>query len=183
MEHEEIITLMMEALDDEIEETGQLEMRTHLESCPSCSREWEAIQAIHQLFLETPALSPAAGFAERTLGRLPNQAYRIWMSSVVYGLLLISGLLPLVAIIWITSQFGPALDQPAVIDGVLRAGGQVTQLADTVLDALRQGVINLGDLIGQQPAIIGIFLVMVGAILLWGGIYTQLTNPRRVNSL
>lgn len=183
MEHEEIFTLMMEALDDEIEESGQLEMQTHLRSCPSCSQEWEAIQAIHQLFLETPALSPAAGFVERTLGLLPNQAYRLWMGSVVYGLLLVSGLLPVVVIIWLTTQFGPALEQPAVVDSVLQAGGQVAQLTNTVFDAFRQGLVNGGDLIGQQPAIIGLLLVMVGAILLWGGVYNQLTRPRRVNSL
>ncbi len=183
MEHEEILTLMMEALDDELEESGQLEMRTHLESCPSCSQEWQAIQAIHQLFLETPAMSPAAGFAERTLSLLPNQAYRLWMGSVVYGLLLISGILPVVAIIWITSQFGPALNQPAFVAGVLRAGGQVAQLSNTVLDALRQGLLNAGDLAGQQPAIIGLLLVMVGAIFLWGGVYTQLTKPRSLNSV
>ena len=183
MEHEEIFTLMMEALDDELEESGQLEMRTHLESCPSCTQEWEAIQAIHQLFLETPALSPAAGFAERTLSLLPNQAYRLWMGSVVYGLLLVSGLLPVIVIIWFTTQFGHALDQPAFVDGIVRAGGQVAQLTNTVLEAFRQGVINAGDLVGQQPAIIGILLVMVGAVLLWGGVYSQLTNPRRVNTL
>lgn len=183
MEHEEIFILMMEALDDEIEESGQLEMETHLRSCPSCSQEWEAIQGIHQLFLDTPALSPAAGFAERTLSLLPNQAYRLWMGSVVYGLLLVSGLLPVLVIIWLTTQFGPALDQPAFIDGVLRAGGQVAQLSNAVLDAFRQGLVSGGDLIGQQPAIIGLLLVMVGAILLWGGVYSQLTRPRRLNSV
>jgi hypothetical protein len=80
-------------------------------------------------------------------------------------------------------QFGPALDQPAFVDGVLRAGGQVAHIGNTVLDAFRQGVVNAGDLVGQQPAIIGLLLVMVGAILLWGGVYSQLTSPRRVNSL
>lgn len=183
MEHEEIFTLMMESLDNELEENGQREMRAHLKSCSSCTQEWEAIQAIHQLFLEAPALSPAAGFAERTLSRLPNQAYRIWMSSAVYGLLLLSGILPIVVIVWLTSQFGPALDQPAFVEGSLRAGEQVLLLADTVIDAFRQGLINVGDLVGQQPAILGILLVMVGGILLWGGVYSQLTNPRRVNNL
>lgn len=183
MEHEEIFTLMMEALDDEIEESGQLALQTHLESCSSCSQEWEAIQAIHQLFLETPALSPAVGFTQRTLSLLPNPAYRLWMGSLVYGLLLISGLLPVVVIIWFTAQFGPALEQPAFVDGMLRAGGQVVQLANTVLDASRQGVINAADIVGQQPALIGVLLVMVGGILLWGGVYSQLTTPRRVNSV
>lgn len=181
MEHEEILTLMMEALDDELEPSGQLEMRTHLESCPSCSQEWVALQAIHQLFLETPAISPAAGFAERTLSLLPNPVHRLWMGSFVYGLLLLSGLLPVFVVLWLTTQFGPALNQPAFVDGVLRAGGQVAQLSNTVLDALGQGLLNAGELVGQQPAIIGLLLVMVGAILLWGGVYSQMTRPRSVN--
>ena len=181
MEHEEILTLMMEALDEELDESAQLEMSTHLDSCPTCSQEWEALQAIHQLFLETPAISPAVGFTERTLSLLPNQAYRLWMGSFVYGLLLLSGLLPVVAIIWLTTQFGPALNQPAVVDSVLRAGGQVVQLSGAVVDAVGQGLLNTGELIGQQPAIIGMLLVMVGAIVLWGGVYNQLTRPRSVN--
>lgn len=181
MEHEEILTMMMEALDNELGESGQLEMRTHLASCPTCSQEWQALQAIHQLFLETPALSPAAGFAERTLSLLPNPVHRLWLGSFVYGLLLISGLLPVIAIAWFTSQFGSAFRQPAVIDGLIQAGGQVAQLSITVRDAIGQGLLNIGEAVGQQPAIIGLALVMVGAILLWGGVYSQLMKPRSVN--
>jgi len=181
MEHEEILMLMMDALDDELEENGQLELNVHLEECPTCSQEWQALQAIHQLFLDTPAISPVADFTERTLGLLPIPANRLWMGSIVYGMLLISGLLPVFVILWLTSQFGPALNQPAFVDGILRAGGQVVQLTNTVMDALGQGLLNAGELAGQQPAIIGILLVMVGAILLWGGVYNQLTRPRSVN--
>jgi anti-sigma factor RsiW len=179
MEHEKIITLMMEALDGELKETGQTEMKAHLQTCPSCEREWQTLQAIHQLFLDTPALSPAADFAQRTLSMLPNSTYRIWLGSVVYGLLLISGFLPLLLIVWLTAQLGPALNQPAFVDGLAQAGGQVLRVGQLVLAAFMQGLGNLGDFLGQNPAIVGLFLVMLGFIALWGGVYTILTNPRR----
>ena len=181
MEHEEILTLMMGALDDELEESGQLEMNAHLEECTNCSQEWEALQAIHQLFLDTPAISPAADFTERTLSLLPIPAHRLWVGSVVYGMLLIGGLLPVLVVLWLTTQFGPALNQPAFVDGILLAGGEVVQMTNTVLDAVGQALLNAGELAGQQPAVIGMLLVMLGAILLWGGGYNQLTRPRSVN--
>ena len=178
MEHEEIYTLMMEALDGELQDSGHEEMAAHLHSCPSCNREWQALQAIHQLFLQTSAMSPAADFTQRTLARLPSSPYRIWMISAVYGLLLIVGFLPLAIIAWLTITIGPALNQPAIIRSLLNAGGQILGLGQTVLEACWRGLGGLAEIIGQQPAIIGWLLVMVGVVLLWGGVYGQLTGQR-----
>ena len=177
MEHDEIYTLMMEALDSELDEPELIELDAHLHSCSSCNHEWQALQAIHQLFLQTPALSPAADFTQRTLSLRPNSSYRIWTLTAVYGLLLISGLLPLAVIAWLTAQLGPALNEPAFVRSVSQAGGQVLRLGEAVLAAFGQGLISLGELAGQQPAIAGWLLVMIGAILLWTGVYSQLTNP------
>ena len=179
MEHDEIYSLMMEALDGDLGQTEQSQMEIHLQQCPACSREWEAIQGIHQLFLQTPALRPAAEFTQRTLARLPNSTYRLWMVSAAYGLLLLSGILPLVFIGWLLVQFGPALNQPAFIRSLLGAGGQILGLGQVVLNAGFQGVGNFGELLGQQPAILGLILVMIGAIFLWSGVYSQLTSPQR----
>lgn len=180
MEHDEIVTLMMEALDGELNDPGRADMEFHLQNCPSCAREWEAIQRIHQLFLQTPALRPAAGFAQRTLARLPNQTYRIWMVSAVYGLLLLSGLLPLIFLGWLVTQFGPALNQPAFVRSLLEAGGQLLGLVQVVIGAIWQTLGNFGEILSQQPAIVGLLLVMIGAVFLWGGVYGQLTRPQRV---
>ena len=79
MEHEEIYTLMMEALDGDIEDSGRRDLDSHLYDCTTCQREWRAIQAIHQLFLDTPVLSPAADFAESRVPahrRLPAAALK-----------------------------------------------------------------------------------------------------------
>jgi anti-sigma factor RsiW len=180
MEHEEIYTLMMEALDGELESAGQDELNAHLQGCRSCTRQWETIQAIHQLFLQSPILSPAADFTQRTLARLPNTRYRLGLISAVYGLLLLVGFVPLAIVGWIVIQFGPALNEPAFVRSLQQGGEQVQDLIQAVVSAGWQGLGYVGELLGQQPAIIGLLLVMVGMIFLWGGVYSQLTRPQRV---
>lgn len=180
MEHEEIGPLMMEALDGELSEDRQRDMEAHLQSCETCTREWQTIQAVHQLFLQAPLLSPAADFTQRTLARLPNRRLRIYVTGSIYGLLLVSGVVPLLVFVWLALQFGPALNQPAFVDGLLQAGGQVVQLGQAVLGACWQGLGTVGELMGQQPAILGTLFVMIGVVFLWGGVYSQLTRQQRI---
>ncbi len=180
MEHDEIYTLMMEALDGELEESEQGQMMAHFQECSTCAREWETIQAIHQLLLQAPVLSPAADFTQRTLALLPNTRYRIYAISAIYGFLLLVGLIPLAVIIWFILQIGPAFNQPAFIRGLQQGGGQLLQVMQTVVQAGWQGLGTFGELLGQQPSILGWLLVLVGVVFLWGGVYRQLTRPQRV---
>ena len=70
---ENIYTMMMEALDGELSETGLNELESHLRVRPDLAREWVALQAIDRLFRNSPILSPAVDFTQRTLARLPNR--------------------------------------------------------------------------------------------------------------
>lgn len=180
MEHEEIYNLMMEALDGELKRDELVEFNSHLHSCPSCAQQWVAVQSIHQLFLQAPVLSPAADFTQRTLARIPNPRHRLFALGAVYGLLLLSGIVPLVLFIWFATQISPAFNQPAFISGLLQGGEQLLGLGQTILDAFWQSLGTLGEVLGQQPAIVGLILVMLGAIFLWGGVYSQLTRQQRV---
>lgn len=180
MEHDEIYTLMMEALDGELEESERGQMMAHLHGCSTCAREWETIQAIHQLFLQAPILSPAAGFTQRTLALLPNTRYRVYAISAMYGFLLLVGLIPLTIIIWFILQIGPAFNQPAFVRGLQKGGGQLLGVIQTVVQAVWQGLGTFGELLGQQPSILGWLLVLVGVVFLWGGVYIQLTRQQRV---
>ncbi len=181
MEHEEIFTLMMAALDGELEVGRREELGDHLDGCASCRREWQAILAIHQLFMTTPALSPAANFAQRTLARLPDTRYRLRMMGVIYVTLLLGGFLPPSLVAWIIWQFGPALNRPALVRGLVQAGKHLSEFGEAVFSACWQGLSDLGQLVGQQPAIVGLLLVMLGAVLLWGGVYNQLTYQRQTS--
>jgi anti-sigma factor RsiW len=179
MSHDEIFDLMMQVLDDDAGEAASGELEVHLQECPGCAREWQALQTIHGLLLQAPALSPAADFAQRTVARLPNSAHRVWALTGVYVLLLAIGFLPLALVVWIGLRLAPAFEQPAFVRSLLQAGGQMLRLGGTVVSAGLQGFADLGELVGQQPSAVGWLLVMIGVIFLWGGVYSQLTRPQR----
>ena len=151
-------------------------LNAHLQDCPNCMREWRALVAIDHLFRTTPALAPAAGFTQRTLSRLPDRRYRVWLIGSIYMLLLLSGALPLAAGIWAVTRYGSVITEPGMVQSVVRSLAQLAQAAGAVLGAIFNGV---GNFVVQQPAVLGWLLVMIGMISVWSGIYTQLLgNPQ-----
>lgn len=185
MEHEEIYVMMMEALDGELIAENQPRLESHLQTCSSCMHEWQALMMIDQLFRQTPALSPAADFAQRTLARLPNHRHRIGLISAIYVLLLLSGALPVLVGIWAISRYGSVLAQPEMIRSLLQSIAQIAQVTGAVLSAILSGI---GEFVVQQPAVLGGVLVMVGIVSVWSGVYRQLIgwpgmNISRMRSL
>lgn len=175
METDEIYALMMEALDGELSEAGRLELEMGLQAHPTLWREWRALQAVDTLFKTTPALSPAAGFTQRTLARLPHSRQRLWFLGLVYVLLLLAGLVPAGIMVWVIVRVGPVLARPELIRSLLEAGSNLLRLVEIVLSAL---VNSLGNLVGQQPAILGWLLVMAGMVFIWNGVYRQMLTPQ-----
>ena len=179
IEHEDIYLLMMNALDGELSVSDETELASHLQTCSDCRQEWQALRAVDRLFRQTPALAPAAGFTQRTLARLPHRRYRIWAVGLIYGLLLLSGVAPLLLGVWAVSYFGPVFDQPALVQSTVTAVSRTVQLAGTIVGALAGG---FGEVVAQQPAILGWLLVMVGVVSLWTGVLRQLLlQPIRLN--
>lgn len=180
MEHEETYLLMMDALDGELAEDQHAELDAHLQACPSCLREWQTLLAVHMLLQQTPALSPAMDFAQRTLARLPNHRMRLWALGSIYSLFLLGGLLPIVLIVFVAATWGPVLSDPTVLASVWQSVGQAVQVLGTITGALLAG---LGELLLQQPALVGWLLVLLGIISIWGGVSRQLIfqpNPRQL---
>ncbi len=180
MEHEEIYLLMMDALDDELPQAGWNDLETHLHTCQTCAQEWYALQAIETLLRTTPAIAPPVDLLSRTLGRLPHPVHRTWVIGAVYGLLLLSGVIPVVGAMILLGTVGTVLFDPAFLSGLLRSFWETLSLLPVMLSAL----LNLmGAFVSQQPAIVGVLLMMVGIIMVWGGVYSQLiTTPPRLAS-
>lgn len=171
MEHEDILTLMMDALDGELADDGRQRLAVHLRACPECREEWQALVAIDTLFRQTPALSPAVGFTERTLARLPNRRVRLWAISSIYVLVLLSGLIPLLFGLWAVSRLQAIFSQPAVVESITESLQTTWQVAATLMSALLSSV---GEIVVQQPTVLGWLLVMIGVVAIWGGVYRQL---------
>lgn len=179
MMHDESIYLrMMEALDGELTEAGRSELEAYLRLRPDLAREWRLLQAVDHLFKETPALSPALDFAQKTAQRLPNLRYRLWTMTSFYLLVLLSGLLPMGLITGLVIWLGPALFSPAFWSGVGQAVLVLAELFQLVLGAVWQILGAFGEQASQQPALWGWLFVMVGMIALWRGVYQQLMMPR-----
>ena len=173
MEHDKYYGLMMDALDGELAAGEMFELESHLRACPSCRQEWEAVLAVDTLFRQTPALSPAAGFTQRTVARLPNRKLRLWSLGLVYSALWLAGILPLLAAVALVTLL--AGDSLAGFTAAAQRGLSVAALA---LAALGNG---FGHLAGQYPAIWGLLFVMAGLVLLWNGVYRQLAQqPTRI---
>lgn len=180
MDHENAYMLMMDALDGELADDRQENLETHLRACSTCNREWQALLAIDLLFRQTPAVAPAADFAQRTLARLPNARMRVWTLSVLYGLLLLGGTLPMLLGFWIYSELGPTLSEPTLWLTLWQSLSGIFQVVVTVIGA---GLRGAGEFVVQQPAVVGWLLVLVGLVALWGGVLQQLVfQPQTVQS-
>ena len=177
-----IYTLMMDALDDEISAADRAELTAHLDARPIYMAEWQAMQAIDTLLRQSPILLPAADFVQRTFERLPNRQVRLWIISTLYISLLISGILPLLLGVWIFSQLGDVLVEPSFIQTVVQVFAEGYQIGAAVTRALINAT---GELIVQQPVVLGWLLVLGGIASLWGGVYRQLLSasaPRQVSA-
>lgn len=177
MEQEErIYMLMMDALDGELSAAEHDELQSHLRTRPALMREWQALHTIDTLLRSTPALQPAADFTQRTIARLPNHRARIRVISVVYVLLLLSGILPLLLGLWVINRLGAVLSEPALLGGFGQVVYNGLQVAGAVVRALFSSV---GEFVTQQPAVLGLLLVMVGVVFVWSGVYRQLVGQSR----
>jgi len=172
MEHEEYGMLMMEAMDGFISGADQRRLDEHLHRCADCRQQWQAMMAIDLLFRQSPVLRPAADFAQRTIARLPSRRARLWTVTMIYLALLVSGIVPILFGIWAVNSLLPLLQEPALINGFLDVLGRGIDVSTAVLNALFNG---LGELIVQQPAILGWILVSAGMTIVGSGVYRQLT--------
>jgi hypothetical protein len=180
MEHETFLALMMDALDGELAEDGHVELESHLRACPGCLREWQALSTIDTLFRQTPMLSPATDFVQRTIARLPDRRLRLWTMGVMYLFLLLSGIAPLLIGGLFYLLLRPVFSQPTVWASLLQSVEKIFQVIGTVLNAL---FISAGEFIGQNPAALGWLLVMIGIVSLWGGVFRQtVIQPRQISS-
>jgi anti-sigma factor RsiW len=173
MDHNNIFALMMDMLDGEASEDEVRTLEAHLRACPECEQEWRALVAIDTLFRQTPALSPAADFVEKTLALLPNRRARIWAMSTIYGTILLGGLIPLLLLGYLGYKLLPILSQPALVGSVFESLGTTYRAASVILAALACGA---GEVLMQQPVYIGLLMVVTGIIFLWGGVYKRLVT-------
>lgn len=172
--------MMMDALDGELAVAEKQQLESHLRTCPACQQEWKALSAIDNLFRQAPMLMPAVDFAERTVGLLPDRRARVWALSAIYGLLLLTGIVPVIVVAWVLARYSAVFSDGGMVQGIAAAIGNAVQLGGTVVSALVAGA---GRLVVEEPAVIGWALLLAGSVFLWGGVIQRLlVQPQRATS-
>lgn len=180
MEQEQLYALMMEALDGELSEVDTARLESHLRARPRLAREWEAMRAVDALFRSSPVLQPAVNFRQQTLARLPHSRQRLYAGAIIYLMVLASGLIPLAALGWIAIQFIPIVGQPAFWRSLWHGALEFVNLLQVTISALLNGA---GEFLREQPVALAWFVVLVGIVVLWAGVYNRLVlQSRRVES-
>lgn len=175
MEHEEIYALMMDALDGELTAAGQVELESHLRARPELTHEWDALQAVDRLLRETPPVPAPAGFAQRTVRALPVTPHHLWLGAAIYFLFLAAGVIPLLGVGWLAVQLVPALGEPALWGGFWQGALATLDALGVILSAAAGGA---AQWFLERPATIGLPLLMVAIVLLWGGVLNRLVLHR-----
>jgi predicted anti-sigma-YlaC factor YlaD len=73
---QDISQLMSLALDQSLTQGEVRCLEEHLEECPTCQEEWEAMQRISRLLTGVPLMGPPPGFAGRVMQRLARREAR-----------------------------------------------------------------------------------------------------------
>jgi len=183
-EHDEQMTVLMSlALDGLLEEQDRRRLEQHLDVCPSCRGEWEAMREVATLFESSPMVGPPLGFAVRVERRLAEQDRRRrrvfgGMAVVTSGLslagLTVGVLVILVAAIVAWLSLG---DLPSVQQGTNAA----LQVASGAGLLAKGASFFLGDLLARYaaPLILGLGLVLAILAGLWLWLWSR--RPRNPN--
>lgn len=70
MTHGQALEMMMAELDGLLSPTEAVYLEQHVEFCPECREEWNALQLVDGLLASAPAIAAPAGFAQRVQARI-----------------------------------------------------------------------------------------------------------------
>lgn len=175
-----VYALMMDALDGELSVDQERELTTHLQANPDLQAEWHAMEAVDTLFRETPSILPPKHFTQRTLDRLPNVAYRRMITTVLFGGLMLAGVLPLFIAALLYGNFGAGILSASNMLGYTRFFQQLWEVSGIMINVFTQLVEGMGTYLSQQPYVLGYLMIMIGFISLWSGVYKQMIRAPRM---
>jgi anti-sigma factor RsiW len=156
------------ALDGRLDASGQEQLRAHVQACPTCGAEWEAMQAVAALLEGAEMIGPPLGFATRVERQLEERSrkHRRLFSGVALatgslslaGITLAAVLAVAAAVVaWLWLGPSPAMQEGSVAVSQVASGvGLMGKGASLFLKdlLLRYGVPAL-VLLGMAVAVLG----------------------------
>ena len=187
-EHDERMTMLMSlALDGLLEEQDHERFEQHLEACPSCRREWEAMRELSSLFERSAMVGPPLGFAvrvERRLGERARKRRRIFGGMAVLTSSLSLAGLTIGAVLFVISAlvaWNWLGDLPSIQQGTSAA----LQVASGVGLLGKGASLFLGDLLLRYaaPLVLGLGIGLVILAGLWVWLFSRRPGRSQGNGL
>ncbi len=172
-DEETVLAWLMDALDGTLPERDQQLLQMQLTYYPALAQEWEALQRVDALFTAAPSVAPPVHFASQTMALLPNLALRRTLSAALFTLLFLGGLLPFLAVVGLGAVL---VSGGTAVSALFTLLGSLGQFSTVLLGAMSQLLLGMGAYLGQNPAVVGTLMVMIGSIFLWAGVYRQLVS-------
>lgn len=167
MEDERLYELMMESLDGILDAEESAELAYLLSQNPDAAAEWEAMQAVDELFrFADPAPAPLH-FSQMTIARLPNPRNRRLFMALFYFALLVGGLTPVAVGLSLSSQLG----------SFTIGTGQTLRVLQAIFDGLFTAT---SSGLAAQPYLVSWLAILVGVIMLWLTVYRRAINEVRL---
>jgi len=178
------------ALDQRLTQVEIRGLENHLERCPTCHEEWEAMQRISRLFTDAPLMEPPAGFADRVMQRLAQrQAHRRRLLTGA-ALLVVSLSLGALALPWIVgwlTMLWQVITEPSLLSDGAKLAAQLLDLAESVGGACWLIITAVSSHL-SQPALLGYSFLVLALITLWvrlvagrrGGYQPVINNVKEV---
>ena len=132
---QDISRLMSLLLDQSLTQDEVRCLEEHLERCPTCQGEWEAMQRVSRLLTDAPLMGPPPGFADRVMQRLAQckarrqrlvAAAALLVACLSLGALALPGIVRWVALLW------QVMTEPSLWSHGAKLAAQLLNLAESV---------------------------------------------------
>mgnify|MGYP001232104671 CR=1 FL=1 len=172
--HDEEMTMLMSlALDELLGEKDRQRLEQHLQTCPACRAEWEAMQAVSALFADSPMAGPPLGFAVRVERKLAEKERKRRQTfgglAVLTSSLSLAGLTVAVACLIVVAIL--AWQGVGPLSSLQEETSAVSQVATGMGLVGKVASLFLGDLLLRYGSLfvfaLGFGIVILGALWTW----------------
>ncbi|MBM4465186.1 MAG: hypothetical protein FJ014_06505 [Chloroflexi bacterium] len=166
---QDIGQLMSLALDQSLTQGEVHCLEKHLEGCPTCQKEWKAMQHISRLLTDAPLVGPLPGFVDRVMQRVARRQARrhkllagamLVVACLGLGAFVLPEIIGLLALLW------QVISQPSLLGHSAKLVAQFLALVESLGRAcwlVTAALLSSFD----QPALLGYSVLVLTLTALW----------------
>ena len=166
---QDISRLMSLSLDQSLAQDEVRCLEEHLERCPTCQGEWEAMQRVSRLLTDAPLMGPPPGFADRVMQRLAQcqaRRQRLVAGAALLVACLSLGALALPETVRLLAMLWQVITEPSLLSHSAKLVAQLLNLAESLSRACWLLITAFSSSL-NQPALLGYSFLVLALTALW----------------